>query len=74
MENPTDFALKKEHKSFQSVGAELAEIDSLIDWKSVRIIFEFKYFNKRVSKAEHQLYNNYVKNSCFTAITWSLLF
>ena len=31
MENSTDFVLKKEHKSFQSVGDKLAEIDFLID-------------------------------------------
>ena len=48
MKNLTDFALKEEYKRLQSVGDKLAEIDSLIDWKSFRIIFESIYFNKTV--------------------------
>ena len=47
MNNFNDLALKKECKLLQSVGDKLDEIDSLIDWKSFRIIFEFIYFNKR---------------------------
>ncbi len=47
MNNFNDLALKKECKLLQSVGNKLDEIDSLIDWKSFRIIFEFIYFNKR---------------------------
>jgi IS5 family transposase len=35
-----DFALKEEYKRLQSVGNRLAEIDSLVDRKSFRIIFE----------------------------------
>jgi IS5 family transposase len=45
----TDFTLKEEYKCPQSVGDKLAEIDSLIYWKSFRIIFESVYFNKAVS-------------------------
>ena len=40
MKTFTDFALKKEWKSLQSVGDKFFEIDSLIDWKSFRIILE----------------------------------
>jgi hypothetical protein len=49
MKTLTDFALKKECNLLQSVGDELDSIDSLIDWKSSRIIFEFISFNKTVS-------------------------
>ncbi len=44
----TDFALKEGYKSLQSNGDKVAEIDSLIDWKSFRIIFESIYFNKTI--------------------------
>jgi IS5 family transposase len=33
----TDFAPGEKYKSIKSVGDKLAEIDSLIDWKSYRI-------------------------------------
>ena len=48
MKTLTDFALKGEHKYLQSVGDLFFEIDSLIAWKSFRIIFESIYFNKKV--------------------------
>jgi hypothetical protein len=54
MKTLTDFALKKECNLLQSVGDKLDKIDSLIDWKSFRIIFEFIYFNKRVSLGRHE--------------------
>ena len=47
MNNFNDLALEKKCKLLQSVGDKFAEICSLIDWKSFRIIFEFIYFNKR---------------------------
>jgi transposase, IS5 family len=49
MKTLTDFAFKEEYKHLQSIGDKLAEIDSLIDWKPLNIIFEFIYFNKAVS-------------------------
>ena len=55
MKTLTDFALKEEYKRLQSVGDKLAEIDSLIDWKPFRIIFESMYFNKTVSEADLKL-------------------
>lgn len=48
MKTLTDFTLKEEYKSLRSVGDKVAEIDSLIDRKSFRIIFESIYFNKTV--------------------------
>ena len=51
----TDFALKEKYKRLQSIGDKLAEIDSLIDWKLFRIIFESIYFNKKVSEADLKL-------------------
>jgi IS5 family transposase len=42
----TDFALKERYKLLQLIGDKLVEIDSLIDWKTVSIIFESMYFNK----------------------------
>ncbi len=48
MKTFTDFALKGEYKLLQLVGDKLAEIDSLIDWKSFLIIFESIYFDKTV--------------------------
>ena len=50
MKTLTNFALKEEYESLQSVGDKLAEIDSLIDWKFVRIILESIYFNKKFPK------------------------
>ena len=47
MNNYNDLALKNECKLLQSVGNKFAEICSLIDWKSFRIIFEFIDFNER---------------------------
>jgi IS5 family transposase len=44
----TYFSLKDGYKRLQSVRDKVAEIDSLIDWKSFRIIFESIYFNKTV--------------------------
>ena len=44
-----DFVLEEEYKRLQSVGDKFAEIESLIDWKPFRIIFESIYFNKTVS-------------------------
>ena len=38
MDHLTDFALNEEYKHLQSVGDKLAEIESLIDWKSFRPI------------------------------------
>jgi IS5 family transposase len=49
MKTLTDFALKEEYKLLQSIGDKIAEIDSLIDWKLFRRIFEFTHFNKTVS-------------------------
>ncbi len=46
MKTLTHFALKDKYKYLQSVGDKLAKIDSLIDWKSFRTIFESIYFNK----------------------------
>ena len=46
MKNLTDFAPKEKYKLLQLVGDKLVEIDSLIDWKTVSIIFESMYFNK----------------------------
>ena len=40
MTNLIDFALKEEYKRLESVGDKLAEIASLIDWKTFRIILE----------------------------------
>ena len=44
----SDFALEEDYKRLQSVRDKVVEIDSLIDWKSFRIIFESIYFNKIV--------------------------
>ncbi len=44
------FALKEEYKRLESVGDKLAEIDSLIDWKTFRIILESMYISKTVSE------------------------
>jgi IS5 family transposase len=44
----TYFSLKEGYKRLQSNGDKVAEIDSLIDWGSFRIIFESIYFNKTV--------------------------
>jgi IS5 family transposase len=44
----TDFSLKEGYKRLQSNGDKVAEIDSLIDRESFRIIFESIYFNKTV--------------------------
>ena len=49
MKTLIDFALKDEYKRLESVGDKLAEIDSLIDWKTFRIILESMYINKTVS-------------------------
>ncbi len=49
MKTLTDFALKEEYKLLESVGDKLAEIDSLIDWKTFRIILESMYINKTIS-------------------------
>ncbi len=49
MKSLTDFALKEEYKHLEFVGDKLAEIDSLIDWKTFRIILELMYINKTVS-------------------------
>ena len=43
MKTLIDFALKEEYKRLESVGDKLAEIDSLIDWKTFRIILESMY-------------------------------
>jgi IS5 family transposase len=51
-----DLALKKEYKSLQSVGDKFAEICSLVDWKSFRIIFGFIYFNKRTFLSRSEAY------------------
>ncbi len=49
MKTLIDFALKEEYKLFESVRDKLAEIASLIDWKTFRIILESMYINKTVS-------------------------
>jgi IS5 family transposase len=49
MKTLTDFVLKEEYKLLQSIGDKIVEIDSLIDWKLFRIIFEFIHFKKTVS-------------------------
>ena len=49
MKTLIDFALKDEYKRLESIGDQLAEIDSLIDWKTFRIILESMYINKTVS-------------------------
>ena len=49
MKTFSDFALKEEYKRLRSVRDKFAEIDSLIEWKSVCIIFESIYFNKTIS-------------------------
>ena len=49
MKTLTDFALKEEYKRLESVGDKLAEIDSLIDWKTFCIIIDSMYINKTVS-------------------------
>lgn len=49
MKTFTDFAFKEEYKSIQSVGDKLSEIESLIDWKSFRLILESMYVNKTSS-------------------------
>ena len=51
-----DFALKEDYKRLQPVGDKLAEIDSLIDCKSVRIIFESIYFNKTFPRDGYKAY------------------
>jgi IS5 family transposase len=43
------FTLKEEYKYFQLGEDKLSEIDSLIDWKTFRIILESMYINKTVS-------------------------
>ncbi len=48
MKTLTDFALKEGYKRLQLVGDKLTEIDSLIDWKPFRTIFESIYLNKTV--------------------------
>ncbi len=49
MKTLIDFALKEEYKLLESVGDKLAEIASLIDWKTFRIILESMYINKTIS-------------------------
>jgi transposase, IS5 family len=49
MKTLADFALKEEYKRLESVGDKLAGIDSLIDWKTFRIILDSMYINKTVS-------------------------
>jgi len=49
MKTLIDFTLKEETKLIESVGDKLSEIDSLIDWKTFRIILESMYINKTVS-------------------------
>ena len=49
MDYLTDFALNEEYKRLQSIGDKLAEISSLIDWKSFRPILESMYNNKTAS-------------------------
>ena len=50
----TDFALKEINKLFQSIRDKLVEINSLIDWKIFRIIFESICFNKKISRAIYE--------------------
>ncbi len=49
MKTLTDFALKEEYKRLEFVGDKIAEIDSLIDWKTFLIILESMSINKTVS-------------------------
>nr|WP_321498726.1 IS5 family transposase [uncultured Methanolobus sp.] len=49
MDDLTDFALNEEYKRLQAVGDKLAEIESLIDWKSFRPILESMYNNRTAS-------------------------
>jgi IS5 family transposase len=46
MKTLTNFALKEKYKLIQSIGDKLVEIDSSIDWKPFRTIFESIYFYK----------------------------
>jgi transposase, IS5 family len=55
MKTLTDFALTEEYKLLESVGDKLAEIASLIDWKTFRIILEYMYINKTVSGGRPKL-------------------
>ena len=48
-------ALKKGYKHLQTVSDKVAEIDSLIDWKYVRIIFESLYLTKQFYEADLKL-------------------
>jgi IS5 family transposase len=49
MKTLTNFTLKEEYKYLQLGEDKLSEIDSLIDWKTFRIILESMYINKTVS-------------------------
>ncbi|SDF63644.1 transposase, IS5 family [Methanolobus vulcani] len=44
--NLTDFALYGEYKRLQSIDQKIAEIESLIDWKTFRLILELINSNK----------------------------
>jgi len=46
MKTLIDFALKEEYKRFESVGDQLAEIDSLIDWKIFRLFLSLRILTK----------------------------
>jgi IS5 family transposase len=49
MDNLTDFALNEEYKRLESVGDDLAETESLIDWEHFRPILESMYNNRTIS-------------------------
>jgi hypothetical protein len=51
----TYFALKNGYKNLQTVRDKVAEIDSLIDWKSFRIICESLYLTKKSHEADLKL-------------------
>ena len=55
MKTLTDFALKEGDKCLLLFGDKLTEIDSLIDWKTFRTIFESIYLNKKNSEADMKL-------------------
>ena len=48
MKTLINFALGEKYKRFSQLDTNLLKLISLVDWKSVRIIFKSMYFNKTV--------------------------
>ena len=55
MKTLTNFTLKEEYKYLQLGEDKLSEIDSLIDWKTFRIILESMYINKTFQEGDLKL-------------------